>query len=242
MKNSTISGSIDSLDIFCNELESELGAKFISGVLYGSLAGGEVVDSDKGVINFMIVLNEINTEILDIVGDALRKVKSRKIALLTLSENDLVSSTDVFPIKFLNIKRNHKIYYGKDVMSSLEISKQNLRLRCEQEVKNLMLRLRQSYLSSGQNRNSLSVLIKRAYGSLLRDMSVIVEIKSGEIKSSEIDIINTCSTYGVDVKALLEIQSFKSDGLPNNLDELKRLLESLMKCVRELADYVDKMD
>ena len=190
----------------------------------------------------MIVLNEINTEILDIVGDALRKVKSRKIALLTLSENDLVSSTDVFPIKFLNIKRNHKIYYGKDVMSSLEISKQNLRLRCEQEVKNLMLRLRQSYLSSGQNRNSLSVLIKRAYGSLLRDMSVIVEIKSGEIKSSEIDIINTYSTYGVDVKALLEIQSFKSDGLPNNLDELKRLLESLMKCVRELAVYVDEMD
>ena len=242
MKNSNYPDGINCLDSFCDELESELGSIFISGVLYGYLAGEEVSDSDKGIINFMIVLNEINTEVLDVVGSALRKVKSRKIALLTLSEDDLLSSTDVFPIKFLNIKRNHKIYRGKDLISSLEISKQNLRLRCEQEVKNLMLRLRQSYLSIGQNRKTLSALIKRAYGSILRNMSVIVEMKSGEIKSQEIDVINTCSSYGIDVNPLLEMQSFKSNGLPDDIDELKRLLESVMKCVRGLAVYVDKMD
>jgi len=242
MKNSNSATTIKCLDSFCDELDFQLGSKFISGVLYGYLAGEEDPDSDKGVINFMIVLNEINTEILDIVGAALRKSKSRKISLLTLSEDDLVSSTDVFPIKFLNIKRNHKIYRGKDVISSLEISKQNLRLRCEQEAKNLMLRLRQSYLSMGQNSKSLSALIKRAYGSMLRNMSVIVEIKSGEIQSEQIDIINTCSSYGIDVEPLLGMQNFKSNGLPDDIDELKRLLQSIMKCVRELAAYVDKMD
>ena len=105
-----------------------------------------------------------------------------------------------------------------------------------------MLRLRQSYLSIGQNRNTLSTLIKRAYGSMMRNMSVIVEIKSGEVKSQQIDIINACSAFGIDVNPLLEMQNFKSNGLPDDLDELKRLLESIMKCVRGLAVYVDKMD
>ena len=230
------------LDSFCDDLEQELGGKFISGVLYGPLAGSESSDYDKGVINFMILLNEINTEVLDIVGAALRRVKSCKISLLTLSEDDLVSSTDVFPIKFLNIKRNHVVYRGKDLISSLEISKQNLRLRCEQEVKNLMLRLRQSYLSIGQNRKTLSMLIKRAYNSMIRNMSVVVEIKSGEVKSQPKDIIDSCSSYGIDVKPLLEIQNFQSSGLPDDLDALKGLLESMMKSVRGLASYVDKMD
>ena len=242
MKNSNSTDSSKCLDLFCDEMESKLGSKFISGVLYGYSVEEDGSDNDKGVINFMIVLSEINTEILDIVGGSLRKAKSRKISLLTLSEDDLITSTDVFPIKFLNIKRNHKIYRGHDVVSSLEISKQNLRLRCEQEVKNLMLRLRQSYLSIGQNRNTLSTLIKRAYGSMMRNMSVIVEIKSGEVKSQQIDIINACSAFGIDVNPLLEMQNFKSNGLPDDLDELKRLLESIMKCVRGLAVYVDKMD
>lgn len=231
------------LDNFCDELERELGAKFISGVLYGSLVENDHLESgDDAKINFMIILEEINTEILDIVGAALRKAKSNKIALLTLSNDDLISSTDVFPIKFLNIKRNHNVYRGKDVIASLEISKQNLRLRCEQEVKNLMLRLRQSYLSMGQNRKTLSLLIKRAYNSLIRNLSIIIELKSGELKSGDKEVIDSVSSFGIDGEPLRRIHGFKNEGLPDDIGELKQLLESLMKSVRESASYVDKLD
>ena len=91
----------NSLDGFCDQLEQSLGAKFVSGVLYGKLAR-EINKTEDMSINFMVVLEEISTAILDAVGDALRKSKVQ-IELLTLSEEDLRSSTDVFPIKFLDI-------------------------------------------------------------------------------------------------------------------------------------------
>ena len=127
----------NSLNGFCDQLEQSLGDKFVSGVLYGKLAR-EINKTEDMSINFMVVLEKISAAILDAVGDALRKSKVQ-IELLTLSEEDLRSSTDVFPIKFLDIKRTHVIYRGKDVMSDLEIPRDNLRLRCEQEIKNLTI-------------------------------------------------------------------------------------------------------
>ncbi|MBL60358.1 MAG: hypothetical protein CMO75_11915, partial [Verrucomicrobiales bacterium] len=109
-------------------MEKSIGSQFVSGVLYGKLARN--IDKTRDMsANFMVVLEEISTASLDAVGAALRASKLQ-IELLTLSEEDLRNSTDVFPIKFLDIKRTHVICHGKDVLSELEISKDNLRLRC----------------------------------------------------------------------------------------------------------------
>ena len=229
----------NSLDGFCDQLEQSLGAKFVSGVLYGKLAR-EINKTEDMSINFMVVLEGISAAILDAVGDALRKSKVQ-IELLTLSEEDLRSSTDVFPIKFLDIKRTHVIYRGKDVMSDLEIPRDNLRLRCEQEIKNLMLRLRLNYVSRKQNSKSIASLLNRIYLSLIRNLGVLVELKSGDVLVTNSDIIKGVGKLGIDIMALHDVEKLRQDNFSHDLEDRKRLLEKVMQCVRDAAAMADKL-
>ena len=239
MDNTLPEKTRSSLDGFCDQLEQALGSKFVSGVLYGKLARDINKTADMSV-NFMVVLEEISTANLDAVGDALRKSKVQ-IELLTLSEEDLRSSTDVFPIKFLDIKRTHVIYRGKDVMSQLEISKDNLRLRCEQEIKNLMLRLRLNYVSRKQNSKSIASLLSRIYLSLIRNLGVLVELKSGDVLATNSDIIKGAGKLGIDTVVLHDVEKLRQDNFSQDLEDRKRLLEKVMQCVRDAAAMVDKL-
>jgi len=239
MDNTLPEKTRSSLDGFCDQLEQALGSKFVSGVLYGKLARDINKTADMSV-NFMVVLEEISTANLDAVGDALRKSKVQ-IELLTLSEEDLRSSTDVFPIKFLDIKRTHVIYRGKDVMSQLEISKDNLRLRCEQEIKNLMLRLRLNYVSRKQNSKSIASLLSRIYLSLIRNLGVLVELKSGDVLATNSDIIKGAGKLGIDTVVLHDVEKLRQDNFSHDLEDRKRLLEKVMQCVRDAAAMADKL-
>ena len=239
MDNTLPEKTRSSLDGFCDQLEQALGSQFVSGVLYGKLARDINKTADMSV-NFMVVLEEISTANLDVVGDALRKSKVQ-IELLTLSEEDLRSSTDVFPIKFLDIKRIHVIYRGKDVMSQLEISKDNLRLRCEQEIKNLMLRLRLNYVSRKQNSKSIASLLSRIYLSLIRNLGVLVELKSGDVLATNSDIIKGAGKLGIDTVVLHDVEKLRQDNFSHDLEDRKRLLEKVMQCVRDAAAMADKL-
>jgi hypothetical protein len=239
MKNSLPENTRISLDGFCDQLEKSVGSQFVSGVLYGKLARDINKTADMSV-NFMVILEEITTANLDAVGQALRKSKVQ-IELLTLSEDDLRSSTDVFPIKFLDIKRTHVIYRGKDVLTELNISKDNLRLRCEQEIKNLMLRLRLNYISRKQNSKSIASLLSRVYLSLIRNLGVLVELKSGDVLATNSDIIEGAGKLGIETGVLHDVQKLRQDDFSHDLEDRKRLLEKVMQCVRDAAVMADKL-
>ena len=227
------------LDAFCNQLEKAIGSQFVSGVLYGKLARN--IDKTRDMsANFMVVLEEISIANLDAVGAALRQSKVQ-IELLTLSEEDLRSSTDGFPIKFLDIKRTHVVCHGKDVLSELEISKDNLRLRCEQEIKNLMLRLRLNYVSRKQNSKSIASLLSRIYLSLIRNLGVLVELKSGDVLATNSEIIEGAGKLGIDTAALQDVEKLRQDNFSKDLEDRKRLLEKVMQSVRDAAAMADKL-
>ena len=128
------------------ELQRVLGPRCVSVVLFGGLAKGEFIP-ERSDVNLLVVVEEVTIGLLDEVAPLLAQgAGAVRLGLLLLSEEDLRRSTDVFPIKFLDIQRHHQVLAGRDVFEGLEIARGHLRLRCEQEIKNLLLRLRQFYL------------------------------------------------------------------------------------------------
>ena len=104
---------------------------------------------------------------LDKISEALISTKrARQIQLLTLTTSDLNTSTDVFPIKFLDMQQDYEVLSGDDVVKGLEVGRDNLRFRCEQEIKNLMLRLRAMYMQSRKNNEALQIATKGYYSFL----------------------------------------------------------------------------
>jgi len=52
----------------------------------------------------------------------------------------------VFPIKFYDMLDAYEVVFGHDLLHGMEIDDANLRLELEQEMKILMLELRQFYM------------------------------------------------------------------------------------------------
>src|SRR5699024_2922488 len=62
---------------------------------------------------------------------------------LLLSETELVTSTDCFAIEFHDIKTEHRILHGKDVIATLDVDDSFYRAQVEHDLRAKLLRLRQ---------------------------------------------------------------------------------------------------
>ena len=67
---------------------------------------------------------------------------------------------------------------GQDVMKDLTIKRDHLRLRYEQEIKNLMLRLRSSYLMNLDLKGGITRVMLRPCYTLLRSLDILAELKT----------------------------------------------------------------
>ena len=135
------------LQQFVYDLSTTLGDEVESVVLYGSLVRAEALQTTHDTVNLLTVLRRVSCDLLDKMADSVKRVEARiPLRTMTLTREDLKSSCDVFPIKFHDMQTHHRVLFGEDVLSDLEISDEHLRLRCEQQLKNQMLRLRAIYL------------------------------------------------------------------------------------------------
>ena len=129
----------ETLESFKTNLVTTLGDDLIALIAYGDFVKERSFPVASGPINLMLVLRQISCEHLDRVSPLIESAeKLIPLATMTLTEEDIKSSCDVFPIKFHDMQRFHRLLAGRDVLSDLEIRDDFLRLRCEQQLKNLM--------------------------------------------------------------------------------------------------------
>ncbi len=60
-----------------------------------------------------------------------------------MSEHEVATSTDCFPIEFHDMTRQHRLLYGKDVVSTMRVDNSFYRAQVEHELRAKLLRLRQ---------------------------------------------------------------------------------------------------
>ena len=136
------------LKTFCSALTQTQNLGTLSIILYGS-AAREDYRPGKSDINVLIVVDHINVAALKTTLKPVSNGRRHRIAPLFMTGENLRSSADVFPVKFAAMRDAYQVLHGDDVLEDLEISREHLRLRCEQEIKNLLLRLRRHFIMGG---------------------------------------------------------------------------------------------
>jgi hypothetical protein len=229
------------IDDFVEALDHSLGSNMISVVLYGGMVKStSVKESDP--INLMVIVREISTKALDQIAEPyLLSHRNDQLQLLTLSKEDLLRSTDVFPIKFLDMQQDYRILRGEDLVVDLEITRDHLRLRCEQEMKNLMLRLRQTYLAQSQRPKALSGTMVKAYAAFISAADVLCELTTNQVFRSNEEVLNAAEELGLDITPFRRIQALRQGQVFENPDEQKQVYEQLMTTVRKAASLADQL-
>jgi hypothetical protein len=221
-------------------LETNLGDTLQSVVLYGGVAKNELVkDTDR--VTLMIVLKEVNTATLEKVGDALDGKRQQQIQATVLTLADLNTSMDVFPIKFLDMQQDYEVLAGEDVVKSLEIGRTNLRLRCEQEIKNLMLKQRRIYMSSRSNPRALEGMLLRGYYSFLQSGDALAELITGKEYRKEEEVVEAIGAIGLDAELLKRIAALRSGASLGDDAAVKKTVGEFMVMIEKAAKMADEL-
>lgn len=192
-----------------DRLKGSLGDDLVSAVLFGGAARGRF-DPAVSDANVMLVLRTVTIDILDRVGAATEPFRLLfQLSLLTVTEDDLADSVEVFPTKFLDIQRHHETLWGKDVTSTFEVPRDRLKRHALRQLMNLHLRLRQVYLEARSRPEQLDGMIRRSVSTLLLQLGILLELRTGRACETTGELLDAASTAGLEKKKIGEFIDFK---------------------------------
>lgn len=130
-----------------NQLVEKLQAAFkdrlVSVLLYGSAAAGDRQEKFSDY-NVLCVLSELSRRELAASEPIFRWWREQgSPAPLLLTEDEVRTCTDCFAIEFHDIKRDHQVLHGRDVVSDLKVDDSFYRAQVEHDLRSKLLRLRQ---------------------------------------------------------------------------------------------------
>ena len=201
--------------------------------------GGNLVciaEFGKEDSQIVIILDQIDSHTLNSAKKNLQDCfkKTKKFPLL-LTKEELMDGMDVFPLDFLNMKLNHKILFGEDILNNLKFDKKHIRRQLEFEFRSKLINLRQSYLVVKSNKE-LKLIIESSIPTLLPMLNGLLFLKGKKVPNNLEDIFNlTEKEYKLNISALSEI---KRNGHLDKEEAIKKLVDLLSK----LSHILDEMN
>jgi len=225
------------------ELKERFGERLKSVLLYGSAARGDYI-SGKSNLNLLVILAKIGVEELAQGHQIFRKYRKKGfVAPLFFTPEYISTSTDSFPMEFLDIKAHHLLLFGEDPFTELEIGRQNLRLQCEAEIKGKLVRVRQSFLEVGLDRRRLPELLTGSLTSFLPAMRHLLQLdKEVEVQKAEEVFSQLEESYGLEGGLFQQIWGLKREKAKKaSAEELKSLFGRYISQLERLAEIVDRL-
>lgn len=222
-------------------LKEVYGDKLVSVILYGSCAGNQC-ENEFSDINTIVILEDLLAVDLKKAGLALKDFMKTKHPLpLFMDEDEWFNSCDVYPIEYSDIKDRYKILYGEDVVEPLIMEKTNLRLQCEHETKNLLIKLRQNYLAKSGDLKAIEELLKTSSKSFFALFRAILRLTQEHSFSHSETIDSLSEKVKIDKDVFLKLLDFRTDKKAILKGEYEITIQKLIDSTNEILKYIDKV-
>ncbi|MBV9083135.1 MAG: hypothetical protein JOZ62_10690 [Acidobacteriaceae bacterium] len=126
-----------------SRLKPALGDALVSAILYGSAAAGDY-NEHASDLNVLCVLKQISPHELVQSEPVFRWWREQgNPPPLLLSEEEVRTSSDCFPMEFHDMQERHRVLYGTDVVQGIAVDRSFYRAQVEHELRAKQIRLRQ---------------------------------------------------------------------------------------------------
>lgn len=228
------------LERFIRGLSDIYKDDLVSVILYGSLASGEF-SSKHSNVNIAIVLNDTTLNNIAKISKLLNFKRYRRFNPIFLTGDYIRRSSDVFPIEFLDMKENHILLYGKDVLKDLDVDMRNLRFQCEQELKAKLINVKRLYLRI-LDRSALQNLLFRSLTSVLHILRNSIRLKGRAPSYSKEDVLKeVAGEFRIDLVNFNRILAAKNRNLSLRYKEVDLLFQAFVKDLEKITDIVDRL-
>lgn len=216
--------------------------RLLSVILYGSAATGDHHE-DFSDLNVMCVLSQVTPAELGACEPVFRWWREQgNPAPLLLSEEEVRTSTDCFPIEFHDMKERREVLFGKDVVETLAIDNVFYRAQVEHELRAKLLRLRQKAAAVLGEKQALLRLMIDSVSSFFVLARHALLLSGAEAGWQKRQIAGNLGSIGVDAApfdTLLDLREKKKKSGDVNPQSL---FASYLKQIEALVAHVDRLE
>jgi hypothetical protein len=161
---------------------------------------------------------------------------------LLMSEEEVRTSTDCFPIEFHDMQERRRVLFGKDVIESLVVDQSFYRAQVEHELRAKLLRLRQNGAGLLTDGGALLRLMADSVSTFLvlgRHALLLAEIPVDWKKRA---VANRLAQIAVDPAAFLTLLDLREETIGELQIEPRPLFAQYLKSIEVLVAYVDRLE
>lgn len=154
-----------------------------------------------------------------------------------MSADEWFCSNDVYAMEYADIKDNYRILYGENLIKSIEIKRCDLRLQCELEAKNMLMRYRKYYLLNSHCNIDLKKSFVPAFKNCIAVFKTVLRLKEIEVPKTSGPIIEEMAQIQsqsqiIDKELFVRLLCFK---------ENKCKIENVGETAHRLIDSMDRL-
>ncbi len=225
------------VDTMVQRLADAAGQRLESVVLYGPEAHGDVYRT-VGDLNLMIVLSDLEPETIAPLGRPVHWWLRKGQPWPRLFSPALIrDSVDVYPMEFLDLCRHRRVLHGDDPLAGIDVDATLLRLQCERELREKLMRLREGYVESRGRPRGLRRLLAASYASFAPVWRGLLHLLGAGVPAHDAEVARAlCERLGLDPAPFDEVARVAGGrGTPDAEGLFSRYY-------RELTEAVERID
>jgi predicted nucleotidyltransferase len=227
---------------FIRRLREASGENLQSVILYGSAADGEFHPEFSNV-NLLCILRESSFATLTALAPAVEWwTRQKHHAPLMLTREELERSTDVFSIELLDMQQRHRVLFGDDVLSGLNIPMHLHRAQLEYELREKLILLRERLLLAGGDKKRLWELLLGSlstFTTLFRHGLIALGETPPKAKREAVQAL--AARIPFDVSAFLQLLDIRERKAEAKQFDVTDVFARYLTAVQQVTAAVDRM-
>ncbi|HLU67874.1 MAG TPA: hypothetical protein VKZ63_16430 [Kofleriaceae bacterium] len=225
-------------------LERALGERLLAVVLYGPAARDDAPHAETD-LHLMVLLRDLSLGTLaDARAPILRWVGKNLPIPRLFSPVTLAGAADVFPIELGDVADCHQVLHGADPLATMpEIDSEHLRLQCERELREKLMRLREAYIVARGKDRDLERLMVSSFPAFTMIFRGCLRLHGDAVPAGDGEAAAAfCKSAGIDPAPLAAVDRLRhgqADGA--SMSELfARYYETLDRAVDAIDEFVHR--
>jgi hypothetical protein len=225
------------------KLQETFRDRLVSVVLYGSGATGDRQEKFSDY-NVLCVLTELSRRELAASEPIFRWWREQgSPAPLLMTEQEVRTCTDCFAIEFHDIKRDHQVLHGKDVVVDLDIDDSFYRAQVEHDLRAKLLRLRQKASGMLSDANLLRRLLLDSISTFCVLFRHALLLNGFDAPPRKREVIQAARQhFGVDIAPFEKLLDIREELIkPRDVDPVG-LFDAYVAGISVVIDAVDRLE
>jgi len=229
----------DVLTDFSSRLKELFGNDLLTVALYGSAARG-TFRKNVSDINVLVLLENSSPLKIFEMGRVIKPfLRKYRLNPRVMTREEFVSSADVFPLEYGDIKDAHEIIYGDAEILNIDLRHAHLRYEVEEKIRGAVGDMRYLILASGGNEKTLAKLLALWSGLCGTIFRGLLRLKKVDNIPADTDALlqRISAEYKVPLDGFAALERFKRGEKTSAIE----LAESLLNPLKALARIVNEM-